>query len=217
VKNKRVFLICLLGLALMAQGVAHATPIQVDNPSFENDQWNPSWYTAPGIGYYESGISGWNTPPGGGTWIPIIPGVAYDTIPDGSKIAIAQATTISQILTSNLQVGDYTLKVYVGDRKDNSGFPGYAVQLYAGGNSLVSDSSLTPNNGWLLDTLHYHATSSSPGLGQPLQIRLTAVKSQVNFDDVTLDYSSAPIPGSVLLLGSGLLGLVFWRRKRNVL
>ncbi len=152
----------------------------------------------------------------GGTFIPILGGPAFNApLPDGTHIAWNNGGTISQVLTATLQPGAYTLSAWVGDRKD-VGFPGYTVALYAGGTLLTSDSSLSPGSGqWLQDILHYNVSSGNPLIGDPLEIRLISNGSQAEFDDVTLDY--VPIPGSVLLLGSGLVGIISWRRKRAVL
>lgn len=222
-RKKAVILIGLLALVLVTQGMALAAFVPIINPSFEADS-PPSGGSTPWVIYqnhyaYNGSISGWSqsAPVVITTMIPTIPGTIFDNLPDGSHFATDNGGTIYQTLSSNLLPGDYTLTVYVGHRKD-VGFLGYTVALYAGGNELVSDSSLTPGRGqWLADTLNYHATAGSPGIGQPIQIRLVSNGIQADFDNVSLEYSSpVPITGSMLLLGSGLAGLMIFRRKRIV-
>jgi len=36
---------------------------------------------------------------------------------------------------------------------------------------------------------------------------------KVAFDNLQINYDPVPIPGTLILLGSGLLGLAGWRRK----
>jgi hypothetical protein len=237
-RKKAVILISLLAMVLVLQGTALASsvtiPIAITNPSFEADNpppvpGGPSWYFYPGIAsctWGPNSISNWNTSTlDSGVSIPIVPGPEYDSLPtgNGTNSAWSMGSILSQTLNgSYLQAGDYTLKVWVGNRKD-FGFDGssYTVALYAGGTKLtaISDTHPTASNGeWVLDTLTYHVASNIPA-NQQLQIQLFggSSSSQVNFDNASLDFvSSVPLPASVLLLGSGLAGLMIFRRKRIV-
>jgi hypothetical protein len=57
-------------------------------------------------------------------------------------------------------------------------------------------------------TVNYTSGRSDPLIGQPLQIRLTSLGTQTNFDNITLDASPIPEPSAILgLLGFGLLGI----------
>jgi hypothetical protein len=209
--------LAVAGLVLMlcAAGASQATPLSITNASFETDSPpSGSWSGSASTGLYNFSITGW-TVSASGTWIPNVPNYFNQSLPDGTHIAWSNGGTISQTLTAAL-VADavYTLKVSVGRRTDQASFPGYEVALYSGNNKLAWDSSLSPGLGlWLTDTVTYHSTSSSPGLGQQLRIVLTAKGSQVDFDKVSLDF--VPLPSTTLLLGSGLVGLLAWRRRRG--
>ncbi len=135
---------------------------------------------------------------------------------------------IQQTLSTNLAANTkYTLNVSVGNIADDAfawnltGFPGYAVQLLAGGSLLSQDNnSLTIADGAFgLSTVQY--TSGSSVLpNQALTIRLInlgAVNSgiEVNFDDVKLTSEAIPEPGTYALLACGLVGLALWMRRRK--
>lgn len=144
-------------------------------------------------------------------------GYVYLTNAVGSGIAgITQ--TLSDVLTANTQ---YTLSVDVGNTAPDpafpnlGGFPGYAVQLLAGGSVIEQESSLTIAEGTFgTSTLSYIATAGDPLLGQPLEIRLLNTLStsgvEVDFDNVRLNAISAtavPEPTSMLgILAFGAFG-----------
>ena len=128
-----------------------------------------------------------------------------------------QEAGLQQTLASVLLTGRrYTLTVEVGNIAVFSaapfafgGFPGYRIDLMAGGVVLASDlNSLLPAEGnFLTSTIQVDIGGSHPFAGQPLRIRLVnlnaAVGIEVNFDDVRLD--STPI-AVWTGLGSGLPG-----------
>jgi hypothetical protein len=167
-----------------------------------------------------------------GVWYPGSPEYPSGA-PDGTNVAFVNNGSISQILVSTALLGTYTLTVDIGGRCAANSAPisNYTVELLAGSTAIVSDnSSLVPSlaspsgNGcgtFVLDTLTGNVTSSSL-VGQSLKIVLSATgsgdTSQAAFDDVTLNFQPAantPEPGTLTLLGSGLLGLVHrLRRKR---
>jgi hypothetical protein len=111
--------------------------------------------------------------------------------------------TISQVLSDVLTANTlYTLQVEVGNRLDTP-FPGYVVQLLAGGVLLAEDNnSLSPADGtFATSTVTFTALPGDPNLGQPLEIRLRSFGRQTNFDDVRLTaVASAP---TVVYIASG--------------
>jgi len=198
------WLLGLMGLALMAPGLAFATPISINNYSFEAD-------TLPPGGQTNGVISGWAlSSPIGINSEGVLNNSALSyypsgVVPEGVNFAWSNGGTISQVLANTLQPGDYSLKVYVGLRADlDLSWPGYAVQLYAGDHLLGQESILTPARGtFALSTVNYHATGTNLYPGQALEIRLVSNGSQVSFDKVTLDYVPPPPTGTLfLLLGS---------------
>lgn len=114
----------------------------------------------------------------------------------------------------------YTLQVNVGNPQSafvgDPGYfwGGYRIQLLAGNTLLAEDfSSLNPSpRNFLTSIITYSADEGSPALGQFLRINLMSLGRMAGFDDVRLDSSPAqsavPLPPSVLLLGTGLLGLI---------
>jgi hapalindole biogenesis HpiC1 cyclase-like protein/PEP-CTERM motif-containing protein len=169
-----------------------------------------------------------------GVWYPRSPEYPSGA-PDGTNVAFVNNGSISQILggsTGTAGLGTYTLTVDIGGRcvANSAPITNYKVELFAGGTAIASDnSSLVPSlaspsghgcGTFVLDTLTGNVTSGSL-VGQPLKIVLSATGSgnttQAAFDDVTLNFQSSattPEPGTLTLLGSGLLGLVH-RLRRN--
>jgi hypothetical protein len=124
---------------------------------------------------------------------------------------------LSQNLTSNLMSNTrYTLIVEVGNIAsgfgdpnnffyDLDGFPGYQVQLLAGGEVIVQDNNSLaasiPEGEFQTSTIMVDIGASHPRLGEALEVRLinlnipgtpTEPAIEVDFDDVRLDAS--PIP-----------------------
>jgi hypothetical protein len=204
---------CIIGILSMvffAQGVAWGTPVTVLNPSFEDP---PLSY-----GTWNTTISNWDQSGVSGVWYPFLPSAYFYVLPpDGNQVAYGNdGAVISQTLAATLVANaTYTLKVDLGNRIDGYPFPpGTTVALYAGINLLASDSPSAPPLGyWQTDTVTFTSNGSTPGIGDNLIIKFTSNGAQADFDNVRLDVTSVPVPPTVLLLGSGLLGLAGLRRK----
>jgi hypothetical protein len=137
-----------------------------------------------------------------------------------------QEAGLTQTLPAPLLLStQYTLTVAVGnfgpsagDPWDFSGFPGYRVDLLAGGIVIASDNNtLAPGEGRFLTSTVSFTTGSSHALaGQALGIRLVNLNGsgvEVNFDKVQLDAVAVPEPASGLIVVlSG--ALLFTRRRR---
>lgn len=201
----------MVALLLLLSGPALAVPLTINNPSFEDGKngWDfthfPDWQQgvfSPGPGEYLNGI------------------------PDGAKVAyIGLDGYIRQILAANIAANTtYTLKVYVGhpdiyppeDWQTHDPPWSYSVQLrhyYVLSGLLAEVSDYDPGKGYFgMLTLSY--TSGQDYVGELLEIGLMGSGGHsLNFDMVTLD--AVPVPPIVWLMGSGLLGLVGWRRFRK--
>jgi PA14 domain len=174
--------------------------IPVVNPSFESQ--------ALGDGAWIDGtLSGWTV---GGTfagpqnWLdPDFAGATdrdpiLSSVPDGQNSAFSRGPTISQTLTTTLAANtQYLLQVNVGHRA-NGAFPGYRVQLWAGGVLLAEDNNSLPVGlgQFVTSTVSYTTDSTPAQFGQPLQIRLVAPGvtdptgfTQAVFDNVRLSRS----------------------------
>jgi tetratricopeptide (TPR) repeat protein len=114
-------------------------------------------------------------------------------LPHGRNFAFSRGATISQVLTERLRANKrYTLTVQVGNALPFI-FPGYRVQLWAGGELLAEDynTQRPPNGEFTTSSVLYAAGAYHMQFAKPLEIRLLAPgivdgtgQTQVNFDDV---------------------------------
>ena len=157
---------------------------------------------------------------------------------DGSLAAIVFVSStgigevgIEQALADTLAANTtYTLTVNVGNPAsgtgsasstggafflDLTGFPGYRIELLAGGVRLVSDSgAIVADGAWATRSLEFTTGDAPPQLGTPLAIRLVSLNQsvlpdpglEVAFDDVRL--TAVAVPAAVPLLGVWGRGLV---------
>jgi len=229
----RVLLSAFLLATLGFGGVAAATPITVNNPSFEADvltcAGGPSCFAINSIPAWVASSMGTTS-----TFKPSIgapPSGEFSSIPDGVNVAAigpaSGGANISQTLVATVQANTlYTLDVSVGARADFL-FSQYTITLEAGGTVLASDSSLDPAAGsFLTDTITFFSGPTPTTLGQSLEIELSATglsapggtAAQADFDKVLLDASpttSIPEPGTFLLLGTTCIGLLGYRCLRR--
>lgn len=229
--NYNLLSVLLLAVSFLLPSTANAALLTVNNFSFENPSTAPATFT----GDQASGPSDWSVYNTGdtnsfryfGVWNPTTTDSYTDPVPDGVNVGvvfldntfnIAEAG-LQQVLSSNLQVSTrYTLTVKVGNFDpgltnapwDFSGFPGYRVDLLAGGVLLASDNNtLAPDEGrFLTSTVSYTVGASHANAGQALAIRLVNLNGtgvEVNFDDVQLDATTVPESST---LGLVILGVV---------
>lgn len=212
----------LAGPALSA--AAAAAPIAIDNPGFEADFADPGCFsvlTPTGWSLFDpGGINGGNDAigvvnPTGSVFFPA-------GVPEGSNAALvflgdqigAAPMGLTQVLGDTLQADTaYTLTVEVGNIASGTGlppcdvfgffdldnFPGYQVQLLAGGVVIAEDDNTLfgsiPEGEFALSTVSLTTDTNHPQLGQPLEIRLMNLNVaetpedpgiEVDFDDVQL-------------------------------
>lgn len=134
--------------------------------------------------FYPNGVSQGNN--GAGIFIVKPPGSGVVALTQKLRAVLRRNTT-------------YTLKVDIGniapspDFRGIAGFPGYAVQLLAGGNIIAQDNdTVKPAEGaWLTSTVTYTTQANDRHLGKQLEIRLVnpllREGEDTNFDHVRLD------------------------------
>ena len=179
-------MICLPGISpnLQAIELEVEREIPVANPSFEDPGHGP--------GGFSGMIPDWIDGDGGGNQA----GTFHPTatryplgLSDGNNVGFSNGPTIRQIVSEILIAGNmYTLFVDVGDRND-TGFPGFDVQLRANGTVLagVDETSVfVPNGGFGTAMVTFTVPPGHAQLGQPLEIFLDSDGGQTNFDNVRL-------------------------------
>ncbi len=238
----------VLSLVILFEVLAHATPLTVVNPGFESPQVAPGTFATsappPAWSPYGTLDFGFRTI---GVLHPATTTLYDQPPPDGSNVGVVfllddpanqahfanQEAGLLQTLSDALQTSTrYTLRVNVGNIANDpnpphdafqfTGFPGYRVDLLAGGTVIASDpGSLLPGEGRFLETpIEVEIGAAHALAGQPLGIRLVnrnaAPGLEVNFDDVRLDavdiaawtdlgHATAGVAGSPRLVGGGPL------------
>jgi hypothetical protein len=217
-------------------GLASATSITINNPSFESPScpgdpfcgggdytvdaltdWNPGTVTGQygaqlmTTGEYTAGSDG------------LSPGLI---VPDGSQGAYLNAgATIDQVLTSTLAAGTYTLTFYAGERADyNPNLP-ITAYLIAGTDSQSLSVNTIGVGQWVQETLTDVVSASDPNIGQLIELEFVAQPSpgaQTDLDDVALNFqapvSATPLPATMPLFVGRLSlfgGLGYWRMRRD--
>ena len=208
-------------LSFSFAAAASATPIAVNNPSFENSPSTPSGCAGIGCAYGTTSPSGWS---GGGSFIPGNPGntLYFNYVPDGSVVAYSNAGNITQTVGATIIAGDtYTMSVYIGQRSDSGGVYSSFAGLMIGG-ILYTATGTTPTEGnWSLYTVNVLGTAGMAG--DSIQIVLGQNSYQGDFDDVSLSYTApsvTPEPSSISLMALGLVVIfymVFRRRTQAAL
>ena len=192
---------------------------------------NPGFEVPNGFAFFPTVATtdvGWqrNDPPSdsAGTFTPTT--AQFDAVPDGDQVAFVKTDQsiwqdlVGEVLSEGYR---YVLLADVGFRKDGTGdFPGYSVELLAGGQVLASDSLLVPEKGeFLTSVVTFTARHGDPLAGQPLTIRLSQGGlngNQAIFDNIRLFAYQVPEPSAWALAGLGLVALGGYgarRRRRN--
>ena len=175
--------------------------IFVGDHSFETGKWLGGWVPGgiAGPGRSTGSLPAPWTGSSGVGWAG--PGEYDDPMPDGDiYLYFNQSVIVSQTLAETLRPNTiYTLTVAVGWRKDLPGlgypnFPGYKIELWAGGNLLAAQASATgfggtganPAGGRWIDVAASYTSPASVTPGQAIQIRLYGRGIQTDYDNVRL-------------------------------
>lgn len=205
------FLVSALVGGILTVGAAWGdTVIPIQNSQFETTN-TLSIPCGTGCAYNWGPIPGWSMTGRGGSQV-LSSNYYTSSAPGNGLMAFSNGGTISQTLTGIGLNPDstYTLSVYVGDRLDGE-TSNYSFSLEAGSTILATFSGYTGNitpGTWQQEFLTYTTGDTAPS--GDLTILLTSAGTQTDFDDVSLTDppSNTPEPGSVWMLGAGLLGLL---------
>lgn len=208
--------VLLLGLTVP---LARANGINIVNGDFSAPVTMTN--STPYYGSWETGVvPGWTvTDPIGGAGIFAPSASIFPSIPGGgSQIAWADTdASLSQDVGPLSANTSYMYSVYVGQRLDNL-VANYTITLLDGSTVLASltgsNGAVTPG-GWQLETLSFSTGSNVSG---DLDITLSSSGQQSDFADDSVEISSTPEPATLVMFGSGLLGLAgVFRRKLKTL
>jgi hypothetical protein len=216
-----VFLyIAAAGLLLSGHPAVHAESLVISNSSFETPSVSPGNFSAasapPGWSAYGNITFNWRTI---GVVNPNSTQLYLDPVPLGSNVGVVflgptysnSPAGMQQTISTTLQGRTtYILRVAIGNMNNDptpphnsfnfAGFPGYRVELLAGGYVVASDqNSLLPGEGrFVTSTVQVATLSTHTNIGLPLGIRLLNLDAapgiEVNFDNVRLDTSPSPDP-----------------------
>ena len=237
--------------AALGAATAHAAPVPVANPGFEADFAAPNSFpvlTPQGWSLYDPHGIVDQTVDAIGVLNPTSSTYFPAGAPEGSNVALVFLSGdtgggpvgLLQLLAATLQPDTaYTLAVEVGNIAsgvgappfdqffDLDGFPGYAVQLLAGGVVIAEDANTLAatlaEGTFATSTVAIEVGAQHAQLGAALAIRLvnlnipgtpTEPGIEVDFDDVRLDATPVPEP-SLAAQAIGAIAALAARHRRG--
>ncbi len=132
----------------------------------------------------------------------------YKALPPGeTTVAYINGGELTQDVGVLLANTTYTLTVYVGNRLDKL-TTDYSFGLESGSTGLAewSNNGLITPGTFQAETISFNTGNNVSG---DLTIFLADAGPQADFGEVSLNAVSTPEPSSLLLLGIGLMGLLF--------
>ena len=235
--------IVLAVLGAVLPNIVSADPINITNASFEtpaladgtDSDTVGGWASVTGwsLGSYGGPTWSWT-----GAWNPIADHYNQDSQGnvqggEGKNVGdlylrdAAEAgtyVTVYTTLTDVLKVGTYSLTVATGIEKTSSP-ANWAIRFGTISGMLAekSGNGSSLSVGYLDDkSVSLTIANNNTHLGESLVIELYAISNtpstiqSAQFDNVRLTYSSVPEPGTIVLLVTGLLGLLAyaWRKRK---
>ena len=179
----------LVAVLVCVAGTAQAAPIVV-NGNFTSP--------TPGSGWTQAGnLSGIGLP--------------------GGFVNLGSGGVVYQMTSQVVTLGESYQVSWRAMPTDEGGLVGKpTIQLYYGEFNVITEDTVTvplPTYSWSSYDFTYTPTVGSLGLGQTLGIRFDAIE-WTGIGNVEINV--IPEPGTLLLAGVGLLGLVGGRRRRAV-
>jgi hypothetical protein len=138
---------------------------------------------------------------------------AGEFLPGGTHAYLNPEGTFRQVLSGTIQPGTYVLTADIGDRSDRE-FTAPLMQLYNAGTGAALSPSIrlnpTPGNGAYVPWSQTYVITQ--GSQDNLGIRFFSGGDESHLDNVALDFTPIPEPGSLALFGSAAVLLL--RRRR---
>jgi hypothetical protein len=220
---KSLWLAQFMGLIAMSSSALYGSPIFVSNFSFETLPAPVNLHAGCGAGCQftvasENAIPGWtaSSPADAGQFAPGSSSgttTSYNSVPDGTWVAYANAGNLSQVVTTVAANTIYSLTVSLGLRKD---LPiAGAAELLINGVAYTATGTAPTAGNWSTFTATYSSGLHPADVGLPITIELLSSGTQAGFDNVALNAATVPEPAGVGLVLTGLIGLALATRGRK--